>query len=96
MTALVLVGSNLAIWVAIGVFALGYKTGFPLADAIILDGAPADGTGADLGAARALFLIANAIGPAYVGIVATYASYDLAFAGFVVCLVAAAALLAKP
>jgi predicted MFS family arabinose efflux permease len=96
MAALVLVGSNLAIWVAIGVFALGYKTGFPLADAIILDGAPADGTGADLGAARALFLIANAIGPAYVGIVATYASYDLAFAGFVVCLVAAAALLAKP
>ena len=95
MTALVLVGSNLAIWVAIGVFALGYKTGFPLADAIILDGAPADGTGADLGAARALFLIANAIGPAYVGIVATYASYDLAFAGFVVCLVAAAALLAR-
>ena len=95
MTALVLVGSTLAIWVAIGVFALGYKTGFPLADAIILDGAPADGTGADLGAARALFLIANAIGPAYVGIVATYASYDLAFAGFVVCLLVAAALLAR-
>ena len=95
LAALVLVGSNLAIWVAIGVFALGYKTGFPLADAIILDGAPADGTGADLGAARALFLGANAIGPAYVGIVATYASYDLAFGGFVVCLVAAAALLAR-
>ena len=95
MTALVLVGSNLAIWVAIGVFALGYKTGFPLADAIILDGAPADGTGADLGAARALFLIANAIGPAYVGIVATYASYDLAFGGFVACLVVAAVLLAR-
>ncbi len=93
MTALVLVGSNLGIWVAIGVFALGYKTGFPLADAIILDGAPADGTGADLGAARALFLAANAVGPAYVGIVATYASYDLAFGGFVVCLVVAAALL---
>jgi MFS family permease len=95
MTVLILVGSNLAIWVAIALFALGYKTGFPLADAIILDGAPADGTGADLGAARALFLTANALGPAYVGIVATYASYDLAFGGFVACLVAAAALLAK-
>jgi MFS family permease len=95
MTVLILVGSNLGIWVAIALFALGYKTGFPLADAIILDGAPADGTGADLGAARALFLTANALGPAYVGIVATYASYDLAFGGFVACLVAAAALLAK-
>ncbi|MBB6646693.1 MFS transporter [Halobellus ruber] len=95
MTALLLVGSTLAIWVVIGVFALGYKTGFPLADAIILDGAPADGTGADLGAARALFLIANAAGPAYVGIVATYASYDLAFGGFVVCLLVAAVLLAR-
>jgi len=95
MAALVLAGSNFAIWVAIGVFALGYKTGFPLADAIILDGAPADGTGADLGAARALFLGANAIGPAYVGIVATYASYDLAFGGFVACLIVAAALLAR-
>ena len=95
MSALLLVGSNLAIWVAIALFALGYKTGFPLADAIILDGAPADGTGADLGAARALFLSANAVGPAYVGIVATYASYNLAFGGFVACLLVAAALLAR-
>ena len=95
MTALLVVGSTLAIWVVIGVFSLGYKTGFPLADAIILDGAPADGTGADLGAARALFLAANAVGPAYVGIVATYASYDLAFGGFVACLVVAAVLLAR-
>jgi MFS family permease len=95
MTALILVGSNLAIWVVIALFALGYKTGFPLADAIILDGAPADGTGADLGAARALFLTANALGPAYVGIVATYASYDLAFGGFVACLIVAAVLLAR-
>ncbi|MFA1611845.1 MFS transporter [Halobellus rubicundus] len=90
---LLVVSTNLAIWVAIGVLALGYKTGFPLADAIIIDGAPDDGMGADLGAARALFLSANALGPAYVGVVATYASYDLAFVGFIACLVVAAALL---
>jgi MFS family permease len=95
LAGLVLAGSQVAVWVAVGVFALGYKTGFPLADAIILDGAPADGMGADLGAARALFLLASAAGPAYVGIVATYASYDLAFSGFVACLVVAAALLAR-
>jgi len=94
LTGLIFVSANLAIWVAIGVLALGYKTGFPLADAIIIDGAPDDGMGADLGAARALFLSANALGPAYVGVVATYASYGLAFAGFVACLVVAAALLA--
>jgi MFS family permease len=90
---LVFVSANLAIWIAVGVLALGYKTGFPLADAIIIDGAPAEGMGADLGAARALFLSANALGPAYVGVVATYANYDLAFGGFVACLVVAAGLL---
>lgn len=93
LAGLIVVSTNVAVWIAIGVLALGYKTGFPLADAIIIDGAPADGMGADLGAARALFLSANALGPAYVGVVATYASYDLAFAGFVACLVVAAALL---
>lgn len=93
LVALVFAGSNVAIWLAVGLLALGYKTGFPLSDAIILDGAPSSGMGADLGAARALFLSANAVGPAYVGIVATYVSYDAAFGGFVVCLLVAAALL---
>ncbi|WP_336023890.1 MFS transporter [Halobellus salinisoli] len=93
LVALVVAASNVAIWVTVALLALGYKTGFPLADAIILDGAPSDGMGADLGAARAIFLSANALGPAYVGIVATYGSYDAAFGGFVVCLVVAAALL---
>ncbi|RLM54140.1 MFS transporter [Halobellus sp. Atlit-31R] len=93
LVSLVVAGANVAIWLAVALLALGYKAGFPLADAIIVDGAPDDGMGADLGAARALFLGANAVGPAYVGIVATYASYDLAFAGFVACLLVAAWLL---
>ncbi|MFC6872287.1 MFS transporter [Halobellus marinus] len=95
LIALIVASANLAVWLAVGLLALGYKTGFPLADAIILDGAPAGGMGADIGAARALFLTANALGPAYVGIVATYGSYDLAFGGFVVCLLVAAGLLAR-
>ncbi|MGQ4556101.1 MFS transporter [Halobellus sp. GM3] len=93
LLALVAFSSNAAIWLAVAVFSLGYKAGFPLADVIILDGAPDDDMGADLGAARALFLSANAIGPAYVGVVATYASYDLAFGGLVACLVVASGLL---
>jgi len=81
------------IYVSVVALAAGYKTEFPLADAIIMDNAPDADRGADLGAARALFLGANAMGPAYVGIVATYASYVAAFAGLAVCLVVAAGLL---
>jgi MFS family permease len=95
LAALVVVASNAAIWLTVAVLAIGYKTGFPLADAIILDGAPAGGMGADLGAARALFLIANALGPAYVGVVATYGSYGLAFGSLALCLLIAAGLLAR-
>ncbi|ELZ98188.1 major facilitator superfamily transporter [Haloferax mucosum ATCC BAA-1512] len=81
------------IYIAIVVLAVGYKMEFPLADAIIVDNAPDADRGADLGAARALFLGANAVGPAYVGIVATYLNYGVAFAGLAVCLVVAAGLL---
>ncbi|SDR01797.1 Predicted arabinose efflux permease, MFS family [Halopelagius longus] len=91
--ALVAAGSKPVVWVAVGLTAVGYKTGFPLADAIIMDDAPDGGMGADLGAARALFLGANALGPAYVGVVVTYANYAAAFGGLVVCLVVAAAIL---
>ncbi|KAB1198958.1 MULTISPECIES: MFS transporter [Haloferax] len=81
------------IFLAVVGLALGYKMEFPLADAIIFDNAPEEDRGADLGAARAFFLGANAIGPAYVGVVATYLSYVAAFAGLVVALVVAAGLL---
>ncbi|MFC6823562.1 MFS transporter [Halopelagius fulvigenes] len=93
LAALVAAASKPLVWVAVGLTALGYKTGFPLADAIIMDDAPDGGTGADLGAARALFLGANAVGPAYVGVVVTYASYAAAFGGLVLCLIVAAAIL---
>jgi len=59
--------------------ALGYKTQFPIADAIVMDAAPAANVGGDLGAARGVFLAANAIGPGFVGLVAEFASYRTAF-----------------
>jgi Arabinose efflux permease len=95
LSAVTFLSTPLYIWIITSVLAVGYKTGFPLADAIILDGASSDGMGADLGAARALFLGANAVGPAYVGIIATYGSYEIAFAGLAVCLLLAAGLLAR-
>ncbi|WP_089826556.1 MFS transporter [Halogranum amylolyticum] len=84
---------RLLVYGSILVLALGYKMEFPLADTIVLDNAPDGDMGADLGAARALFLGANALGPAYVGIVATYADYVAAFAGLAACLLVAAGLL---
>lgn len=92
----VVVASRL--WVVIGaiaLFALGYKALFPVADAVLLDAAPDDNTGGDLGAARALFLGVGALGPVYVGSVAAAADYTVAFVGLAVCLLVAAGLLAR-
>ncbi|WP_396613636.1 MFS transporter (plasmid) [Haloferax sp. S1W] len=93
LALLSVVNAQPVIYVAIVVLAVGYKMEFPLADAIIVDNAPDGDMGADLGAARALFLGANALGPAYVGIVATYVGYVTAFAGLTGCLVVASGLL---
>ena len=94
LAGLVVADSRLVILGGIVAMAVGYKTEFPLADGVILDNAPDGDLGADLGAARALFLVANAIGPAYVGVVATYLNYTVAFGGLVGCLLLAAGLLA--
>jgi predicted MFS family arabinose efflux permease len=92
LVVLVVTDSTPLVWASALVLAVGYKTQFPLADAIVMDDAPAGGMGADLGAARALFLAASAVGPAYVGVAATYASYAVAFATLAACLFVAALL----
>jgi MFS family permease len=89
------VGGLLPVVAAIAVFAVGYKAQFPIADAILLDAAPDENVGGDLGAARALFLGVGALGPVYLGVVATAVSYRVAFAGLVACLLASAGLLAR-
>jgi len=89
------VGGLLPVVAAIAVFAVGYKAQFPIADAILLDAAPDENVGGDLGAARALFLGVGALGPVYLGVVATAVSYRAAFAGLVACLLASAGLLAR-
>jgi predicted MFS family arabinose efflux permease len=78
--ALIVLASSLPL-VALGTVltAIGYKTQFPIADAAVIEAAPDDSVGGDLGAARAVFLTANAVGPGFVGVVADTASYALAF-----------------
>lgn len=95
MTGLVLAGGRLAVFIAIFGMALGYKAQFPLVDALLLDAAPAENVGGDLGAARALFLGVGALGPTYMGVVSTVAGYPAAFAGLGASLLAAVGVLAR-
>jgi MFS family permease len=95
LAGVVLVGSVPALAACVVATALGYKTQFPISDAILLDAAPAANVGGDLGAARALFLGVGSLGPAYVGVVASVAGYRIAFAGLAGCLLVAAGILAR-
>lgn len=92
--AVVLADSLVALALATAAFAVGYKSQFPVIDAILMDGAPEGNRGGDLGAARALFLGVGSLGPTYVGFVAGAADYTTAFVGLVACLVVAAAIIA--
>jgi MFS family permease len=95
LSGLVLASALWAVTGAIVLFALGYKSLFPVTDAVLLDAAPDDNTGGDLGAARALFQGAGAFGPVYMGSVAAVADYTVALTGLAVCLLASAGLLAR-
>ena len=93
--ALIVLASSLPV-VAFGtvVAAIGYKTQFPIADAVVMEAAPEGNVGGDLGAARGAFLAANAVGPGFVGVVADAAGYTLAFWALAGALLVAAAVLA--
>lgn len=93
LVLLVAVGSFVGVVAAIALFAFGYKAQFPVIDAILLDAAPDDSAGADLGAARAFFLGIGSLGPAFVGFTADILDFAVAFAALAGGLVVAAAIL---
>lgn len=79
-TAVVLVAPSLpAVLAGTTLTALGYKTQFPIADTVVMEAAPDGNMGSDLGASRAVFLTANALGPGFVGVVAEVGSFTVAF-----------------
>ena len=80
---------------ATAIYALGYKSVFPVVDALLLDAAPDANVGGDLGAARAVFLGVGAFGPVYLGWIADVASYRVGFLGLGLCLLVAVGLLAR-
>jgi len=87
--------SLLAVGVGTVVAAAGFKTQFPIADAVVMETAPAGNRGGDLGAARAVFLCASALGPGFVGLVAQVSDYEVAFWALAGLFVLAAAVLAR-
>jgi len=94
--ALIVVSSGLvAIAVGTVLASVGYKTQFPISDAAVMETAPEGSVGGDLGAARAVFLAANALGPGFVGVVADAADFAVAFWVLAGALVLAAAVLAR-
>ena len=94
--AVVLVAPSLPV-VAAGtvLVAAGYKTQFPIADAVVMEAAPEGSVGADIGAARAVFLGASALGPGVVGLVAELTTFAGAFWLLVASFLLCAAVLAR-
>ncbi len=94
--AIIILGTSLPA-VALGTVlaSIGYKTQFPIADAAVIEAAPEGSVGGDLGAARAVFLTANALGPGFVGLVADAADFAVAFWILAGTLVLAAAVLTR-
>ncbi|MFW5937727.1 MAG: MFS transporter [Halanaeroarchaeum sp.] len=78
---------------AVVFLAIGYKTQFPIADAIVMEAAPDESMGGDLGAARAVFLGIGSLGPVLIGTLASRFDFTVAFGVLVVSLLTSAALL---
>ena len=75
--------------------AIGYKTQFPIADSVVMDAAGEGEMGGDLGASRAVFLTANAVGPGVVGVIAEFADFETAFWVLVASLLVSVGLLGR-
>jgi MFS family permease len=94
--AVILLASSFVVVAAGTVLAAaGYKTQFPIADTVVMEAAPDGNVGGDLGAARGIFLLANALGPGFVGVVAEYADFAVAFWTLAGTLVLSALVLAR-
>jgi len=93
---MVLLAPSLSV-VAVGTVltAVGYKTQFPIADTVVMEAAPDGETGGDLGASRAVFLTANALGPGVVGVIAEFTNFETAFWVLIATLVISVGLLGR-
>lgn len=89
----VLLDGVLAIGLSLAVFAAGLMSVPPVLQAYLMSVFP-DGTmGGDLGAMRTTYITIGSLGPTFVGVVAEYGSYRLAFLGLVTALVTSGTIL---
>jgi len=83
MTWLVFAQSPIYIGLAVVAFSVGYKAQPPVVESLMVDMMDEEYRGGDLGAAKTVATGIGALGPAYIGFVVGYASYDIAFMGLV-------------
>ncbi len=94
LVAVVVSTTPVAVTAGVVAFAAGLMAFPPVMQAYLMDAFPDDSAGGDLGATRTIYIGIGALGPTYVGGVASAASYDVAFAGLVGCLAVSAGLVA--
>lgn len=75
-------------------YALGHRSFPPVMQAYLMGSFPDESMGGDLGAIRTVYIALGSLGPTYVGVVASRASYTAAYAGFLLCFAVGIALLA--
>jgi MFS family permease len=92
LAALLATTSLVSIGASVVVLALGFRSVFPIMQAYLMDAFADESMAGDLGASKAVWGMAASFGPSYVGLVAGWWSYPVAFAGLIGCLVLALSL----
>lgn len=93
LTLVLLAEDEVVTTVAIVGFALGLMAYPPVMQAYLMDVFAAETMGGDLGAMRTVYIGISSLGTTYVGVVAQFHGYGVAFAGLVVCLLVSATII---
>jgi len=80
----------LTVILSVVVLAFGTKAYPPVMQAHLMDHFPDETAGADLGAARTIYIGVGSLGPTYVGVLSTHFDYATVFIGLVACLIVSA------
>jgi len=93
LVLLITIDSFALLLLGIVLYAAGLMAFTPVLQAYLMDIFPDASKGGDLGAFKTIYEGLSSIGPTYVGVVAGFASYTVAFSGFLVCLATSAFIL---
>ncbi len=92
--ALVVVDAIALIALFIAMLAIGFWSFFPVTQAYLMDSFSDDTMAGDLGAVKTVWGLAGSLGPAYIGFVADFQDYTVAYLGTVGCLLVALGVIA--